>query len=96
MITNVVENPLFKFLNQSRHYSIFYCSVNVHSLSILYNSFKICLTGFLLFGGLNTEKVGDLFDVISKIDSKEFGKKDFIDLYKDIEGFNMTYEERIE
>lgn len=60
----------------------------------MYNSFKVCLTGMLLFSGLNLDKLEDLFDVISKLDSKDFGK-DFVDLYKECLGYNMSYEERI-
>lgn len=94
LLTNTTENKLFMFLQKQRHFGVFFSIINVHGLTQIYSNFKTALTAFILFSGLDGEKVMLQFDQISKLRSKDFDKKDFLKLYLDNTGFNYSYEER--
>ncbi|CAL5985073.1 Conserved_hypothetical protein [Hexamita inflata] len=82
LFCQVQENEFYKMIIQQRHLNIFAVFIAAHEMSTLYSAFKTQLTGFLLFQGINYEKMKDYFSQVQELQSDYFSMTDFMNLYK--------------
>ncbi|CAL6042825.1 Conserved_hypothetical protein [Hexamita inflata] len=87
LFTNSVENEFYKFIVQRRHLHVFACFIVAHSITNLYYQFRVNQTAILLFNGLKPEQMSDYFNTIQEVQSKNFGEKEFTEIYKNVIGY---------
>ncbi|KAH0573038.1 hypothetical protein SS50377_25156 [Spironucleus salmonicida] len=90
-----IESYFYKLIIQRRHLGIWATISCLHSIKILYGSFRQLFTAFLLINGLKEEHIKDIFEDIGRTRSQEFESKQFIELYdRSIGYFENDYSKR--